>query len=634
MSEGERLDPLQSYCRSLGVTTRISPGLDPRGPTPAGAGTPRYALGGELGRGGFGRVLLGVDRNLRRGVALKLLGEERARDPKVLQAFVEEAIVTGGLEHPNIAPAYELGYSPELGPYFAMKRVSGRALDRVLAGLRDGDAETVARWSLLRLLGVFVEVCRAIAYAHSRGVLHTDLKPSNVMIGDFGEVVVVDWGLAQIQGPVGAEQARAQMSAGTPQYMAPEQASSKSTELDARADVWSLGAILYEILCGVVPFDGTTSMAVMIRLVTEDAVPPSQRAPDRGVPPELERICLRALARHRDQRTRAVPDLLADVEAWIEGRREQLRRDELARDALEAHRRLAAMAEGDEQALMDAELADADAATLAHLRGRLLERYEASAVWLQRALAGGGDPVRVGDAMGEVYWRAFEHVHPGRRPADPGSRDRAAQLLQSLSASALSGVVRAGATSHAAPNEAPSDDPWLVAVSSLLGRAEPSFGAPTPMRDLFERIRALRAQPLFASLAASELLPIAEACEHRAVAAGERLAEQDAPGDAIFFVVSGAIEARLDGEPINVMGPGEVIGEIAAIAGTARTASLVARAPSVCLVLGAADFRALVRGSGAVGLSVIDALIDRLLTATDRELALRRSQTTTTEPLS
>jgi len=158
--------------------------------------TPRgrvgYQLLGELARGGMGVILKGHDLDLGRDVAIKVLRKDRAEDPALLQRFVEEAQIGGQLQHPGIAPVYELGLMEDLRPYFAMKLVKGRTLSEILAARRDPSDDR------RRLLSIFEQVCQTVAYAHSRGVIHRDLKPDNVVLGGFGEVLVLDWGLAKM----------------------------------------------------------------------------------------------------------------------------------------------------------------------------------------------------------------------------------------------------------------------------------------------------------------------------------------------------------------------------------------------------------------------------------------------------
>jgi serine/threonine-protein kinase len=240
-----------------------------------------YQLLGEIARGGMGVVVRGHDPDLGRDVAVKILHRELSNRPEIVRRFVEEAQIGGQLQHPGIVPVYELGLTADERPYFTMKLVNGRTLAALLAERRDKDADR------RRHLGVFEAVCQTLAYAHSRGVIHRDLKPANVMVGAFGEVQVVDWGLAKVlhHGGVADEQ-RAQAShaariatvrsgpkksttesaagavMGTPAYMSPEQARGDVEQLDERSDVFGLGAILCEILTGAPPYPGRYELAL------------------------------------------------------------------------------------------------------------------------------------------------------------------------------------------------------------------------------------------------------------------------------------------------------------------------------------------------------------------------------------
>jgi len=244
---------------------------------PKGRGN--YQLLGEIARGGMGVVLKGHDTDLGRDVALKVLHEKLAGDPAVLSRFVEEAQIGGQLQHPGIVPVYELGLMADERPYFTMKLVKGRTLSSLL-----DERESPAQ-DLRRFLGLFEQVCLTVAYAHSRSVVHRDLKPLNVMVGAFGEVQVVDWGLAKVLGAhadrTGPESAQASVVAtvrsggtssaadsvvgsvmGTPPYMSPEQARGEVEGLDERTDVFALGSILCEILTGKPAYPGPFKDAI------------------------------------------------------------------------------------------------------------------------------------------------------------------------------------------------------------------------------------------------------------------------------------------------------------------------------------------------------------------------------------
>ncbi len=303
------------------------------------------AAAAEIGRGGIGRVLLAFDEDLGREVALKeLLSGSRAesaeadgaatasaadRTADAAARFLREARVTGQLEHPNIVPVYELGCNAGGKLYYTMKMVRGRTLTAALADRRRLDDR-------LRLLGHFVDLCQAIAYAHSRGVIHRDIKPENVMLGEFGETVVLDWGLAKARG---AEDIRASKmereiqllhdvasghtvdgtAIGTPAYMSPEQAEGRLDAIDERSDVWSLGAVLHQILTGRPPYTGANAYEVLKRALSQPVPPLTETCPE--APLELAAVCRRALQRDPDRRYQSAQELAAEIDAYLTGGR-------------------------------------------------------------------------------------------------------------------------------------------------------------------------------------------------------------------------------------------------------------------------------------------------------------------------
>jgi PAS domain S-box-containing protein len=314
----------------------------------------RYARTCLHAIGGIGRVWLAHDFDLRRDVALKEIRPERVGDPGLQARFLQEARITGQLEHPGIVPVYELIRQPGgQQPFYTMRFVKGRTLSEAARTWHEarqaGRADSLA---MLSLLNAFAAVCNTIAYAHSRGVIHRDLKGQNIVLGDFGEVVVLDWGLAKLlseRGPSatgeglgspgapcpadsGADLTLAGQTVGTPAYMAPEQAAGRPDLIDRRTDVYGLGAVLYEILTGRPPFLGVDTETVLRRVQEEEPLPPREVWPE--VPPALEGLCLRALAKRPEARPAAAANLALEVQGWQEFERRKAEEALRASEAL------------------------------------------------------------------------------------------------------------------------------------------------------------------------------------------------------------------------------------------------------------------------------------------------------------
>ena len=296
------------------------------------AGT-RYRFVRELGRGAMGVVKLAEDRDLRREVALKTLSPEEAARSGARSRLIREARLGGGLEHPNIVPVHELGSLPSGEPFFTMRRLQGRSLAIILGAIRKHDAQVAEEFGRVRLLTVFIQICMAVEFAHSRGVVHRDVKPGNIVLGDFGEVQLLDWGIARRVDESQTLDAESLSLTGTPGYMAPEQIQMEVDVDPHLADVYALGSILYESLTLRRPIEDPDPEELMVRCCTEDPLPPSVRTPDRGVPPELDEICLAALAREPKLRTGSARTLARQVEGFLEGARkaERLRSEAEAR---------------------------------------------------------------------------------------------------------------------------------------------------------------------------------------------------------------------------------------------------------------------------------------------------------------
>ncbi len=312
-------------------------------------GDGRYAIAEELGIGGLGRVVRATDRTIGRVVALKTLKEGVGMAPDVVDRFMAEACVTARLEHPNIVPVYEIGSFKNGQPYYTMRVVKQRNLQDVL-----GSKTLRAEWPLVRLVGAFVQISRALAYAHRLGVLHRDIKPENILLGDFGEVYLADWGNAKAMAdspiatqPLGrrpssvppggyafADSHRTALGepsglSGTPGYIAPEQIRGDRARTDHRADIFALGVVLYEILTGQHPFDAPTVLGVILATQTRVPKPPRSVAP--SCPLVLEDLCLAMLAKDPHNRPESADRVALEAEAFLEGAQERERRHEEAR---------------------------------------------------------------------------------------------------------------------------------------------------------------------------------------------------------------------------------------------------------------------------------------------------------------
>jgi serine/threonine-protein kinase len=303
----------------------------------------RYEVRSLLGHGGMGEVHVARDQLIGREVALKVIREaEGEPQPARAARFMREARIQGQLEHPSIVPVYDLGVSPQGQAYFTMKRVRGVTLSELIAALRRHDAEMIQRFSRRRLLTAFSNVCLAVDFAHRRGVLHRDLKPGNVILGDFGEVYVLDWGLARIferstnsdsvDAPLRAEARTIEGTLmGTPGYMAPEQVRGELDALGAPTDVYALGVILFELLT-LEPLHGRgASSAIIVSTLTGAAdARPSVRAPALDLPPELDTICARATALAPSERYESARALSEAVEHFLDGDRDLEMRRKMA----------------------------------------------------------------------------------------------------------------------------------------------------------------------------------------------------------------------------------------------------------------------------------------------------------------
>ena len=310
-------------------------------PEAAGLRGDRYRVGPLLGKGANGAVMLAGDDRLGRKVALKLHGKGAELSAIELNRFCHEAQVTGQLPHPSIVPVYDLGLLPDGRPYYTMKRIEGITLKEVLDSLKRHDSAFEETWTVPHTVSVVLRVAQALAYAHDRGVVHRDVKPANVMVGDYGEVLLLDWGVARVLGraSVGHEQVATWRSegeedrtvvgtiAGTPAYMAPEQARGDIAQIGPAADVYSLGVMLYEYIARRRPFTARDVRELLHKVVSDPVAAPSLIEGARRVPNELEALVMRCVEKDPDDRFPNGRALADAIEAFLEGSR---RREEAA----------------------------------------------------------------------------------------------------------------------------------------------------------------------------------------------------------------------------------------------------------------------------------------------------------------
>ncbi len=285
-----------------------------------------------LGTGSFGEVHTARDALLGREVAIKSLKAHFREEDEVIDRFLKEARGTAQLEHPNIMPVHEMGVSDDFGIYFTMKKVVGDDLKMILDQLTAKTSLYQQKYPLNTLLEIFLSICNGVAFAHSKGVIHRDLKPANVMIGEYGEVLILDWGLVKHLGTGTGERSTVQLRmdelddgsqtldgavSGTPNYMAPEQAEGRIQEIDFQSDIYSLGAILYHILAHCPPFEKTQLRRLLKNVKTGTFDPPRKRRPELKIPRELEAICLKAMALRPMARYRTVERLAEEVRNFI-----------------------------------------------------------------------------------------------------------------------------------------------------------------------------------------------------------------------------------------------------------------------------------------------------------------------------
>ena len=327
----------------------------------------------KLGEGGMGEIWKVQDRVLNRTLAMKILHKDIASRKQDLLRFIDEAQICAQLEHPNIVPVHELGTLLDGRVYFTMKEIKGRTFQELIRAVHTVSSQsqwktTSCGWSLFQMLDAFHQVCKGMAFAHSKGVIHRDLKPTNIMIGEYGEVLIVDWGIAKIlsqrdtpqatEANIRTESVERDIHAtmfgevvGTPAYMAPEQANGNIFLLNERTDIYSLGVILYHLLSGLYPYTGKSSADVVQQIISgpptklktlreqTDLKTPAQplrhEKPILPIPDVLIDACDKAMARNPGDRFSSVAEFAQVISDWLDGSQQREKAQQLLQEAQE-----------------------------------------------------------------------------------------------------------------------------------------------------------------------------------------------------------------------------------------------------------------------------------------------------------
>ncbi len=288
----------------------------------------RYAYFKTIAQGGKCIIQSCKDLHLSRTVCYKSLRREIADDPIEQQRFLREARVTAMLQHPNTIPIYELSRDTKGHYYFTMKLVEGATLREIINWLKEGDPKTTEQYGFAALIDVIVQICNALDYAHNHGVVHRDIKPANILIGPFGEVLVLDWGLAKVWNIEERDFSHLELIEdadfsltskgrlqGTALYMSPEQIAA-SKDIDHRTDIYSVGAVLYEALTLELMAWGKTLNEMLQHIKFDDPPPPREKAPHRNIPEELERICLKCINKDPEKRYTTISEVIEALQTW------------------------------------------------------------------------------------------------------------------------------------------------------------------------------------------------------------------------------------------------------------------------------------------------------------------------------
>ncbi len=276
----------------------------------------KYSQFTILGEGGKATLLSCKDTNLGRRVVLKKLRPEIAHDDVELRRLIREARITAQLQHPATAPLYELGQTDKGEWFFAMKKIEGHTLFEVIVGLARRDEAMERDFDLNRLLQILTQIGDALNYAHVRGVIHRDVKPENIIVGMFGEVTLIDWGAAKVWGmPNDGDEDTKGARGGTPLYMSPEQVIGNRL-VDERTDIFSLGVVMYEMLCQREPFRGRDISETFDNIVNKAPLSPREVAPHRFIPQALEQIALKALEKDPNNRFQTMGEFMGAINKY------------------------------------------------------------------------------------------------------------------------------------------------------------------------------------------------------------------------------------------------------------------------------------------------------------------------------
>jgi serine/threonine protein kinase len=298
-------------------------------PTDLPVGIRKYTNFRDMARGGSAILRTCFDQLTGRTVVIKTLLPEFRGDEKENRRLLREARVTAQLQHPNTVPVYEIGRDEDEGLYFTMKRVSGENLFEVLKRIARGDPATIAAFPLRQRLEIVAGAAQALMYAHARGVIHRDVKPETIWVGNFGEVILLDWGVAKVWGQPDDEPQHPSIARppaespqeitmagerpGTPLYMSPEQVNVNRAVIDERSDIFSTGVVLYEMAALREPFRGRVIQETFENIIHDNPPPPSKASPDRGIPPRLDEVVMKAIAKNPADRYQTMRQLLEAI---------------------------------------------------------------------------------------------------------------------------------------------------------------------------------------------------------------------------------------------------------------------------------------------------------------------------------